>query len=752
MRARALLACALLAGATVHVASRGDAQAQPFAQALGHPLPAKDTPPGTVIVRLIAGGIGKPVIGSEVTLVVNGTARNARTDDGGRATFADLPIGATVQAKVIGEDKQELASDSFQIDGGMGTRVMLSTRPIDGGGGAAMGGGGGGGAPAMGGGAGGPMIEPRQASGQPRFDPSYDKGTITVVAVYDDFKDPAVGIPVALVGYRSDDTITMRVNPTTTDGRAEFRDLDITGNTEYFALAQLPRNGALDRGYARPLELDGRGGVHLILSGAKRDATTAPVDDLAVVQRQDDAPAAGKVRVAINGPVAFPAPVTLVDAQSGQVVATAQAARQAADPNVKFESQFEAHQELEKGLVGVVVHGGAQSADQPLKGITAELLTDDGAPAGTAPVTATTDDSGQAALQGVADPKLHYKVAVTVNGVRYTSERFEVGTSGGVVEVVSHWDNRGKVFADFDLPSIPGRVLYAEATNQSFRYRSAPFQTIPTAGTVLQMYFYPRTLMTFRIGGSVEDQQLGVQGTFTVSNYSWAPFAGGADGTVVPLPRGFKGAVVAEGDQETVAVAQGEGFRFVRPIPPGGRQFHGGFSLPIDGGSLEWSMDLPYGALESSIKLLKTPEMTVDAKTRVSSDDVPGFGPVYVIEPIRIMPGQSMQMTIRGLPSAPSWRLWVPRVLGIVVIFVLIAGVVFAIVRPPAKPGQPGHDAAVRASRAAKREALLAELVELEREARAGDDADAKAVEQRKRRKETLITQLEVLWGSPGDD
>lgn len=728
------------------------ARAQPFAMALGHPLPAKDTPAGSVVVRLIAGAIGKPVIGAEVTLLVNNAPRVARTDDAGRATFADLPAGATVQVKIVDEDKQDVTSDQFPVAADVGTRVLMSTRPMGGGGGGMPGGGGNADTNAgpMQGGAGGPMIEPRQASGQPRLEQTYEKGTLTAVVVYDDFAAVAPNIPVSLVGYASDDSITVQTKATDDKGRAEFRNLDVSGNITYFVLSEIPRNGALDRVYGRPLELDTHGGVHMILSAAKRDATDPPVDDFATVQKQDKPTDAGKVRVAIQGPVEFPAKVSIYDAATHQVVASANAERLAVDPVTHFQSSYGTRKDIDPGIVGVVFHGGpAGQADNRLAGAKVHLVDTTAAPdapADPALAETTSNADGEAVfrLPAASDKPRKLKALIDFNNARYTSDEFTLETAnGGVLEVVAQWDAKGRVEAMIDVPHIAGRVLYAEAINQTFRYRSAPFQTIPTAGTQVQMFFYPRTLMTFRLAGSVDDMALGVQGTFTVTNYSWAPFAGSPDGTIVPLPKGFKGVVVAEGDQEMVATDPGEGFRIVRPIPPGGTQFHGGFSLPLDGDTVHWAMDLPYGAIESSLKVLKTPDMKIDAPLRVDSTVAEGFGPIYALEGIRIMPRQSMVMTLSGLPHAPSWRVWIPRVLGLVVIAMIVTGIAFALSRPAKAAAGSAADEA-RARREARREALLELLVELEREAHAnGGVLDDK----QKRRRDTMITELEALWG-----
>src|SRR5262249_20921151 len=128
------------------------ARAQPAA-AIGRPLPAPDLSPGTVSVRVIAGAIASPVIGAAGTLVVNDVPRVARTDPTGQAIFKDLPAHASVQAKVLDQDKKEVASETFALEE-TGVKLMLTTKPLVAGGGPFMAGG-------------GAMPEPRAMSGEP---------------------------------------------------------------------------------------------------------------------------------------------------------------------------------------------------------------------------------------------------------------------------------------------------------------------------------------------------------------------------------------------------------------------------------------------------------------------------------------------------------------------------------------------------------------------------------------------------------
>ena len=157
------------------------------AAALGKPLPSPDLDVGTVSVRVVAGSAASPVVGTDVTLIVNNTPRVARTDSAGRATFPGLPVGAKVVARVVNDDKEEKLSEAFQIPDSGGMRVMLTTKPWQGGAG---------GAPFAGGGGG--MPNPRQMSGEGRSEQADPAGMLTVRLTYDDFKDSPAGVPVTM--------------------------------------------------------------------------------------------------------------------------------------------------------------------------------------------------------------------------------------------------------------------------------------------------------------------------------------------------------------------------------------------------------------------------------------------------------------------------------------------------------------------------------------------------------------------------
>jgi hypothetical protein len=706
--------------------------------AIGQPLTSPDLPAGTVSVRVIAGAVTSPVVGTDVTLLVNGAPRVARTDSAGRATFKDLPAGAKVQAKVTDEDKKDVTSSEFPLPNDSGVRVMLSTKPFQGGAG---------GAPFAGGGG---MPEPRQMSGEPRPEQADAPGTYTVRLTYDDFKDaPPVGVLVALVGYHADDSVELREARTDQDGRAQFGGLDRTGATSYFAMAQLPRGEGVDRMISLPSVLDSRNGVRLVLSADKRTATGPAIDDIVRIEKQEHAPAAGKVRVALQGvpdgssEVTFvamhrPAGVKIDDSAKPaqrRVVAHVLPTRTVPDPSdILAQSQFQPKPDVPAHTVQIQVHGGA-GVNEPIVGATIRLVP--AKPVGPVPDggAVKTPTDGYVELTNPLDGPLIAEI--NINGKEMKSQPFDLSTSnsvcstpcGGYLDVEAQWEAVGKLEANFDSADVkPDEVVFAETTMHNIMYRSIPFQPVPGRGTSVTLYIYPRIMFSFSLTSHIDDAFLAVSGRFDVSNNSWAPYIASSDGLVIPLPKHFKGAQVAEQDQGDVAVAQGDGFRIGRPIPPGGKQFHAAFSLPVDEGQVDWSLDLPLGAFQSGLEILQTPGMSVQLPPSVKGQTmtVPQ-GTFFVLPQISILPKQSMNMTIIGLPSPPEWRTWAPRIVGILAVLIMLGGLGYALHRT-------STTRAADLARAQARSKLLDELVELEKSGK------------NDKRRAQITTELEALW------
>lgn len=713
-----LLRLALL-GALAGAALAPAPAAAQIAAALGKPLPSPDLAVGTVSVRIVAGSPASPVVGTDVTLMVNDTPRQARTDTAGRATFTGLPAGATVKATVKDSDNTEHASDAFPLPADSGVRLMITTKPWQAGAG--------GGAPFAGGGGGG-MPNPRQLSGEARPERGDPPGTITIRVTYDDFQDktPPAGIAVALVGYSADNTTSYKVLNTDAAGRVVFSDLDRSGGTSYFAFTQLPRNGAVDRISSLPMLLDGQAGVRVALSSEKRASTAPVIDDLNKVEPQTPT-AAGVVRVGLEGAPDAAATVQLIDAQTKKVIGEARVTTLPPDPTrMSGGDQFDADPKAPAGKLTIEAAGGPGTRVEPFANAEIRIVpatAPDGEPGG---VVARTGDGG---MVDVTVPTTGLQKAIyTVNGKSFTSKEFDVSKSGGQLTIRVNWDDARHYEATIDAPGTP--VVYAEATSRNQRYRSMPFQLRADTGSKISVYVYPRVMLRFIMQAYVDDEQLAVQGRIDVMNSSWTPYRAGPDGLVIPLPKGFRGGIVYDPDQAEVSVAADEGFRIVRPIPPGSRQFHGGFTLPVDHGKVTWSHDLPLGAFQSELDIKQTPNMRVN----IAAKDVQPVtrtvpqGTFSVIAPLNIKPGQSMALEIEGLPTPPAWRTWVPMLVGFLVVGVMLGGLIYAL------RGRAGAAAVATAASAARRQQLLDELVALER---SGGSA---------RRREQLLAELEEIW------
>jgi hypothetical protein len=711
-----------LALGIVGIVAGGAAHAQMFG-ALGKPLPSTDLPNGTLSVRVINGDASQPAIGVDVTLTVAGSARAARTDSEGRALFPGVAAGASVQASVRGPDG-EIKSDSFPFPDKGGVRVLLTTKPLAAEPAAGPGGG-------MPGGPGG-MPAPRQMTGQPRPEPKDPGGMITVRVTHDDFQGKAPSHQlVYLVAYGADGTIKATTQNTDAAGRVEWKNLDVTGGTSYFALTTLRRaNGTVDRMISSPMVPDPAAGIRVILSGAKLDSAEPAIDDVDNFADQTPMPP-GRVHVQLDWVPNATAKVSLVDALTGEVAATATprspsplagsltatvaglAEDAALAPGTLVfavtRQTARGATPVSEGTVAVRPVGGAVIADLPVVGgqVTAEKL----------PVGVPLE-----AVVAVGDERVTAG-PFTLPGAPSRGARATLGVD---------WKARGTLEARFDGVAAD-RTFYVDVAMNGERYRSFPFQTVADRGVVTAVAVVPRILFKFSLSSAIEDAYFAVQGRWEVQNWAWAPYRDGPDGIVVPLPDGFSGPVVF--DLKEQVATEPKGFRILRPLPPGGLRFHGGFSLKIKNGGVRWDMELPRGVFDSGIQIRQTKDMKVELPSgesgRVMRDD--DGTPYYVIPNISIRPGQRMVMTLSNLPSEPAWKIWVPRLIGILVLLMIGGGLfaAFSVHRTAAAV------AAVDTSRAsrARIDALYDELVGLDR----GGKGDASP------RRAEILAELERL-------
>jgi hypothetical protein len=712
-------AVALAAAAAVTLAPQPAAIAQP-ASALGQWLPAADLPPGTVTVRVVAGDPSIAAPGVDVTLSIDSTSQTVRTNAEGRAAFSNLAVGAVVQARTPGA-QGEVVSEPFTIPASGGGRVMLSTKPLPthpaAGGAGGMGGPGG-------------MPNPRQVSGQPRPEAQDPPGTLTIRLLFDSFSAPSPDYPVLLVGYKDDDSVTVQRVRTDASGRAVFKDLDVSGRTAYYAMTLLLRDGAVDRLISAPIQMLPGLGMRMILSGLAKDSKEGSIDDYKSLETQLPNVPAGAVTVAVvterhdEGGT-----IELCDAATGKVLATEKLppAQEATASSEGRFGPFEPDTRVPPGTLRIVALGGPQAG--PLVGARVALAP--ATPGVEAPATAVTDENGRAVLTGIAPGT--YTVMMSTDDRDVQSDPIEIpaDTGGRVVGAMQWFEGiPPRMIPIRSIPATPEPLYIQLKTAGGVVRKGLPFMPAPDHGHTSVFELGDRLRFGFGLTGSVDDKYYAVNGQFTLINNWWSPYRAGEDGLVIPLPANFVGAILADEDKQRVTPEPYSGFRIRRPLPPGPYQFQGGFSLPIDtDGAAQWDLDLPWGAFSSNVNLIESPGMKVELPggARGLSQTSRTGTKFYAVSDIDIAAGQRMSMVIRGLPVAPAWKTWLPRFAGLAVLVLLVFTVWLAV-------KARGTGTGTRAAADARIQALMDELVEIEKQGQGG------------KRKEALLAELEQLW------
>lgn len=704
------------------------------AAAIGTPLPVSGDPAGQVTVRVVDGDPSVPAAGLDVTLDVSGTPRVVRTDASGRATFTQVPAGASAAVKVPGRNGEQV-SKPFSVPPSGGVRLLMSTT-------GGFAGQGGQAAPAAAPAAGGAgMPSPRQRSGQPIAWPGSAPDTLNLTLTYDDAADPSPPAKqgVYLVSYSVDDKVAVTRLETDDKGKVLFSGLDVSGATAYFAMTILPRGALFDRLLAGPIILPGGdAGLAMTLSAEKRYSTAAALDDAATLQGLEGAPApSGQVIVDMQGAAEQSGTVKLYDAATGQELASGAVGPGAPDASqVSAPSMFQVRPDTPAGSVDVVVldPDGEPMADIELA-VAPEALASSpfASDAAGKVVVSKTSASGPVRVANVPAGKL--VAVIRISGQELRSEPFEVAAQGGVVGFQARWP-RAWPRAVLDVTAQPaGKVVYAQSEIGGKRYTSLPFQLAPDRGARASIVVMPRVMFNFSLTSVFEEDYFAFRGRLALRNSSWFPYRQDENGILLPLPRGFKGAQVSEEDARDVSPVPGQGLRFLRPLAPGVRSIVAGWSVSATGGAVQWDLALPFGAFQSGMEIMQYPGMTVDLPPGVQGETAKvAKGAFFVLPNITILPNQRMVMTIRGLPAQAAWKSHGPRVVGVLVLLLLLGGVVVAMRGAKAEAAE---SVSQEAARAAKIEALMEELVAL-------DAADTE-------RKEELLAQLEALWPKDAD-
>ncbi len=612
-----------------------------------------------------------------------------------------------------------------------------------------------------------PMLKnPRLVSGQARPEQGDPRGRLTVRAVQGSMRrtefgdvvgDVPSGAPIHLVAIDRRGRVSVDTQQPDDGGRVTFENLATDGSVSYWVMSIYARGEVEDRLVSRraenrqlvlgPVAMLPEVGMRMMLAGLARSSTDPPVDDL--LEGNHTPPPPGEVVIDLDGDTEAVGKVELLEVGSEKPVAvtTAKPAKTVLSPEGRIRPPA-SDPAMKDGLVEVRV----ERKKDGIGDIAIEILpaADAGKPAveGAPRWTVTTDASGRALFEGLpVDVELILRA--TVQDAKLQSRPFKVAAKGGTrLTLAVDWLEVDSLRARFTgIPGGADKVYVARVQAQGRVHLSAPFQLTRTRGAVSQILVFAGVAMSLHGGGLVDDETLWFQVQFTIYNPSVIPYDPGTSGLRIPLPKGFFGAGVADEMTARVKVDDDVGFVWRGVVPPGQRDFTGGFNLPIEGGTTRVSLPLPYGTFDSRLVFEDFPGARIDAPLDLEPEkDTGQDGRALVIfAGIHRRPGSSLEMTITGLPQHAPWKKWGRRAVAVVVLG-MVAWLIFGLV-VRARRGGDRHG-----SLEAEREELLQDLVQLEadhRRKRVGDAVYHKGKADLMRKLEGIYAELGA--GAPAD-
>jgi hypothetical protein len=323
------------------------------------------------------------------------------------------------------------------------------------------------------------------------------------------------------------------------------------------------------------------------------------------------------------------------------------------------------------------------------------------------------------------------------------------GADRGVKEQRADTDARGMVrFTDLLTGQENGYVAVTE--HQGLRLSVEPFRMPDAGGMRGQILALRRTSdpSVLRLDPrskliiDLREEALAVMIGLFFRNVSQEIFDPGPQGLIIPMPDGAVNAQEIEGG-EPLEILPGKGVRIRSIIPPDSAASfvstaRYGYILPTDGArTLELKQVLPIALPDPFILVPEKTGLGLEGPgLKPGDDDVDGTGDkvkVFTTNPIAA--GGTLALTVTNVPARPRTGRVVASVLCMLLIAGALAGVLFRR-GPKAAAAGAGRDELI-----ARREKLFGDLVELDRERKAGADS-ARSADRRKQ----LITELETVY------
>jgi hypothetical protein len=273
-------------------------------------------------------------------------------------------------------------------------------------------------------------------------------------------------------------------------------------------------------------------------------------------------------------------------------------------------------------------------------------------------------------------------------------------------------------------------------------YAATPFQLTTDRGYEVRIQRLPVTRddrRVLQVAGQtifeIRDERVHVIHQSELSNFGSETYVIPAQGIMIALPEGYLAfqAQQVMTDQRFEEVA-GEGLRVRGSIPPGHVSLAWAYDLPIQRGTMEIPVQVPFRTFTYRVIAEAAPGLELDVSGMPPAQRLDNDGqPLWVTE-IQRRPGDPaftrIVAELRGIPG-PGPARWIA--VGVALIF-LLGGVVFALA------GASPARAAERA-RESRRGALLAAARELEEDFASGEVGP----EFRQNRREEIVRELAAL-------
>jgi hypothetical protein len=210
-----------------------------------------------------------------------------------------------------------------------------------------------------------------------------------------------------------------------------------------------------------------------------------------------------------------------------------------------------------------------------------------------------------------------------------------------------------------------------------------------------------------------------------------APFA-------FDMPKGAARTGIMQGSS-ALATVTGQRVQVSGPFPPGSSVVNIGAEIPVSGGAIDLEQRFPAPLTDFAVIVKKIGDTKLASPMITEQRDVPAEGETFIAGAgAPVASGQPLTLSLTGMPYHST----TPRAVALALAVGILAVGIWAGMRPR---NESAVLATERKRLIARREKLLAELVRLEREQRAGGAAGTARYAGRR---EEILSSLEHIYGA----